>query len=215
MSSTTEIFSNVSKQITKIHELHWETGNEVNSKNAAEIMKRTRIALSSHTTRWHVKYEDGKKQFFKSAPRPIGRRFSYENQAPLKTSLQNLIQFRTYTTTGTAIVAGMMKSGTTEIREDGKVVSRTRVDGVSKQSIAILQKLNSGKQGTTMWQDFQTKKLSNKSRPGFEGKWKALKYIEEGRRNSMSKIDSNIKQGFKDGLARREKYANIKTEKVS
>lgn len=215
MSSTTEIFSNVSKQVTKIHELHWETGNEVNSKNAAEIMKKTRIALSQHTTRWHIKYEDGKKIFFKSAARSIGQRFAYEDQAPLKTSLQNLIQFRTYTTTGTAIVAGMMKSGTTEIRENGKVVSRTRVDGVSKESIAILQKLNSGKQGTTMWQDFQTKKLSNKSRPGFEGKWKAFKYIEEGRRNSMSKIDSNIKQGFKDGLARREKYANIKTEKVS
>lgn len=215
MSLSAEIFSNVSKQVTKIHELHWETGNEVNSKNAAEIMKKTRQALSSRTTRWHVMYEDGKKKFFKSAPRPIGRRFSYESQAPLKTSLQNLIQFRTYTTTGTAIVAGMMKSGTTEIRENGKVVSRTRVDGVSKQSIAILQKLNSGKQGTTMWQDFQTKKLSNESRKSFEGKWKALKYIEEGRRNSMSKIDSNIKQGFKDGLARREKYANMKMEKVS
>jgi len=159
MSPTTEIFSNVSKQVTKIHELHWETGNEVNSKNAAEIMKKTREALSSHTTKWHVIYKNGKKKFIKGAPRPIGQRFSYENQAPLKTSLQNLIQFRTYTTTGTAIVAGMMKSGTTEIREDGKVVSRTRVDGVSKESIAILQKLNNGLQGTTMWQDFQTKKL--------------------------------------------------------
>lgn len=214
MSSTTEIFSNVSKQVAKIHELHWETGNEVNSKNAAEIMKKTREASSSRTTRWQTIYKDGKKKFVKVSPRSIGQRLSYEGQ-PLKTTLQNLIQFRTYSTTGTAVVAGMMKSGTTEIRENGKIVSRTRVDGVSKQSIAILQKLNNGIQGTTMWQDFQTKKLSNKSRPGFEGKWKALKYIEEGRRNSMSKIDSNIKQGFKDGLARREKYANMKTEKVS
>ena len=66
-----------------------------------------------------------------------------------------------------------------------------------------------------MWQNFKTKKLSNKSKAGFEGKWKALRYIEAGRRNSMSKISTNIKQGFKDGLARREKYANVKMEKVS
>ncbi len=214
MSGTTEVFSNVSKSIAKIHELHWETGNEVNSKNAAEIMKQTRVALSSKTTRWQTIYDNGKKKFIKGAPRPIGQRVGYGGQ-PLKTELQNLIQFRTYTTTGTAIVAGMMKSGTTEIREDGKVVSRKRVDGVSKQSIAILQKLNDGKQGTTMWQDFKSKKLSSESLSSFEGKWKALKYIEEGRRNSMEKINTNIKQGFKDALQRREKYANMKAERVS
>lgn len=210
-----EVYSNIPSSLRKIYEAHWETGNEVGSKNGMAIAMASREALESHKTSYQTTVVNGKRIIKKSAPRAIGTIVNRRGQT-LNVRLKNFIQWRTYSTTGTTVVGGMFKSGTTEIRRNGKVVSKRRVDSVGKGSINILQKLNYGlnqnsnrinKVGNPF--DWQGKESMKK----FKGTHtKGLGFMEEGRRKAMSKVNKNTKEGFENAILRRN--LNQRMEKV-
>lgn len=211
MIGEASIYSNVPSSMRRIYEAHWETGNEVNSKSGAAIMKAQRAAMDKKQTHWHIEVKDGKRKFIfnPNITRSIGDIVKRDGTM-LGIRLQNLIQFRTYATKGTTVVTAPMKSGTTEIRKDGKVVGRTRVDSVGRGSISILRKLNYGlnRSSNTILQK-ESKQSSSfnwqgkSSRKQFKGKHEAFGFIEEGRRNALSKVNGYITTGFKDALSRR------------
>lgn len=209
------IDSNVSSSLKKIYEAHWETGNEIGSKNGMAIAMSSRKALESKRTAYNIEYKNGKRTIVKRGSRPIGTIVD-KNGRTLKTRLKNFIQWRTYSTTGTTVVGGMFKSGTTEIRKDGKVVSKKRVQSVGKGSINILQKLNYGLNKSSD----KINKVGNKfdwqgkrSMKNFRGSHtKGLNFMEEGRRNAMGEINKNLKDGFKNSLQRR--VVKAKMERV-
>ena len=208
MVGESNIYSNVPASLKQIYEAHWETGNEVNSQAGNAIKEAQRDALSSKKTHWHITYENGYRQFvYKNITRPIGDIVNRQG-VMIKLTLQNLIQSRTYATKGTTVVTAPMKSGTTEIRRDGRVVDRKRVDSVGKGNIDILQKLNYGLNGKSNKINRVNKSFSwqgEESKSSFEGKHKALNFIEEGRRKALPRVNGYIKNGFKDGLSRRAK----------
>ena len=222
MIGEASIYSNVSSSMKKIYEAHWETGNEVNSKAGAAIAEAQRKAMDKKQTHWHIEVKNGKRKFIfnPNITRSIGD-IVKRNGTMLGTRLQNFIQFRTYSTTGTTVVTAPMKSGTTEIRRDGKVVDRTRVDSVGKGSVSILRKLNYGLNGSS---DKILQKEKNQSsdfswqgessHEPFKGKHKALNFIEEGRRNALSKVNGYITRGFDEALSRRSQ-TSTKTVKVA
>ena len=206
-----EIQSNLSSSMKKIYEAHWETGNEIGSKNGYLIAMAQRAELKKQKTHYTTTVVDGKRKitYNKSTSRPFGTIID-KNGGTLATKLENFIQWRTYSSTGTTIVAAPMKSGTTEIRRNGRVINSTRVDGVGKGSINILQKLNYGLNGDSSmimkpngtdsfnWQ-------GGESMDRFKGTHqKARNFMEEGRRNVMGSVNRNIKQGFADAIKRRE-----------
>jgi len=211
-----EVYSNVTESLNKIREAHWETGNEVNSKSGAAIMYATRAAMNTKKTHWSIKYVNGKRRFvYSEKTRTIGEIVNRSGTI-LNTRLQNLVQYRTYSTKGTTVVVAAMKSGTTEIRENGKVVGSTRVDSVGSGSIDILQKLNYGLNSTSSAINMPSGSRAfdwqgKSSRESFKGKHKKMNFVEEGRRNAMGKVTGYINRGFEEALARR---SNIKTKTV-
>lgn len=207
-----EISSNVSSTMKKIYEAHWETGNEVGSKAGYVIAMSQRGWLRKQRTKYSIEYKDGKRKivYNPNGRRPFGTIVN-KRGVTLDTRLENFIQWRTYSTTGTTVVAAPMKSGTTEIRRNGKVVSKTRVDSVGKGSVDILQKLNYGLNANSDTINRVNKPFDwqgGESMKRFKGKHqKALMFMEAGRRKAMGSVNRIITQGFSEALSRRE---NIK-----
>lgn len=217
-------YSNASSSLQKIFDLHWESGVETNSKAGTAIMKSIRNELDKEKTYWKVVVKDGIRKFIKtSTARTVGTIVNRDG-ITLQTKLKNFIQFRTYGTTGTTVVGVPMKSGRTEIREDGKVVSSTPVDSVSKESINILNKLETGQainrmgsqthSGGKMWTKYRDNSRG-KSLEKFDGKWKARNYASKGRRNALGTVNTILSKGYQDALRRREKYSKTPMEKVA
>jgi hypothetical protein len=202
----------------KIYEAHWETGNEIASKNGKLIAYAQRVAFLKNRTHWSINYKNGKRQIVKRDRRTRMGAIVNRQGVTLRTRLHNLIQWRTYSTTGTTVVGGMFKSGTTEIRENGKVIGKTRVDSIGKGSINILQKLNYGLNANSdkineVGNDFNWNGGASMKR--FKGKHtKALHFAEEGRRNALGKVNDNIQNGFPKALERRARYTQVKMEKA-
>lgn len=200
--------SNVSTTMAKIYEAHWETGNEVHSKIGKNIAYAQRIELLKNRTKYRSEVINGKR-IIKSRERRtrFGAIINKQGQA-LETRLHNLIQWRTYSTKGTTVVAAPMKSGTTEIRRDGKVTGTVRVDSVGKGSIDILQKLNYGLNSASDKINVVNKPFNwqgKESMKRFKGTHtKGRMFMEVGRRNAMGKNDSIIREGFANASQRKD-----------
>lgn len=207
-----EISSNVSSTMEKIHEAHWETGNETGSRAGYVIAMSQRGHLKKQRTKYSVEYKDGARKIVKNENqrRPFGTIVNKQGKT-LSTRLENFIQWRTYSSTGTTVVAAPMKSGTTEIRKNGKVVKKTRVDSVGKGSIDILQKLNYGLNSSSDTIRKVNKPFDwqgGKSMSRFRGTHQnSPMFMEQGRRDAMGTVNKILTAGFSDALKRRE---NIK-----
>lgn len=218
-------YSNASSTLKKIFDMHWESGVETNSKAGTAIMKSIRAELDKEKTYWKVVItKEGKRRFVKtSTPQAVGTIVNRDG-ITLNTKLRNFIQFRTYGTTGTTVVGVPMKSGRTEIRENGMIVDSTPVDGISKESINILNKLNSGVANNTMgskthsggkmWTHYKDN-TRGKSLDSFDGKWERRDFAARGRRSAMGTVSDILNKGYEAALARREKYTKQPLRKVS
>lgn len=199
--------SNVSSTMTKIYEAHWETGNEVHSKIGKNIAYAQRIELLKQRTKYRSEVIGGKRIIKSDGRRTRFGRIVNKQGEILETRLHNLIQWRTYSTTGTTVVAAPMKSGRTEIRRDGKIVGSIPVSSVGKGSIDILQKLNYGLNSASDRINIVNKPFDwqgKESMKRFKGTHtKARLFMETGRRNAMSKNDSIIREGFANASQRK------------
>lgn len=199
--------SNVSTTMAKIYEAHWETGNEVHSKIGKNIAFSQRDELLKQKTKYKTLVRNGKRIIRTTSPKSFGEIIS-KTGSPLETELKNFIQWRTYSTTGTTVVAAPMKSGRTEIRRDGKIIGTERVDSVGKGSIDILQKLNYGLNSTSDKINVVNKPFNwqgKESMKRFKGTHtKGRMFMEVGRRNAMSKNDSIIREGFTNASQRKD-----------
>lgn len=208
---THTMYSNVSSTLQKIYEAHWETGNEVNSKAGKLIAFSQRAELERHQTFYGIKYVNGKRRIVRNkTSRSIGEIVNKQGIA-LKTKLPNLIQWRTYSSSGTTVVGGLFTRGYTEKRENGKVIDRIKVDPVGRGSMSILQKINYGLNDQSNQINSEGNPFSWDNGPSmekFKGKHVAREFAATGRRNVMGEVSSLLKQGFSDALARREKYIN-------
>lgn len=193
------VYSNVSETMQKIYEAHWETGNEIHSKIGFQTMESQRAELLKQKTAYNIEYKNGKRQIIKGGSRSFGVIVNRKGST-LSTQLKNLIQYRTYASKGTTVVGVPMKAGYTELRENGKIVGRTKVHSVGKGSIDILQKLNYGLDASSNTIQTVNKPFSwqgGESMGRFKGTHtKALLFMEAGRRNAMSKADSIMRKGL-------------------
>ena len=212
------IYSNVSESMKQIYEAHWETGNEIGSKNGQIIAFAQREALTQNKTHYDIEYVQGKRRIIKkSTSRDVGIIVNKQG-VQLSTKLDNFIQWRTYSSTGTTVVGGMFRSGSTEIRENGKVIAKTKVDSVGKGSINILQKLNYGLDTSSSKVNVVNNAYSWNGKPSiskFRGTHtEGYGFAEKGRRSAMGKVNDNIRNGFSVALARREKGIKAQMKKA-
>ena len=211
MSSKVEVYSNLEASMTRIHQAHWESGNEAHSKAAALTKKMMSHALKSKRTIYTTKIVNGVRHIVKSASHSMGDRIDHDTGRLMSTpNMANFIQFRTYSTTGTTVVGGLMKAGRTEVRRHGKIISTTPVFSVNQSSIDILEKISTGKTNKALW---NTKEggYSHESLSRFRGTHEnnPTNFIAQGKRNAISAIKVRIPRWTLDAIKNRE---NIKQE---
>jgi len=202
MSGTFEAYSNLSASMDKIHEAHWESGNEAHSKLGFLVKSSMEKALRKNKTNYTIQTnKNGKRLIVKeNTSHSMGDRFDAHSGKKLNTHMGNFIQWRTYSTTGTTVVGGLMKAGQTEIRDEGKVVGRTKVFGVHQESVDILEKISSGQLGKAKW--VHPRGVVSMKR--FVGTHKPTNFISEGKSSALSGADSKIVKWYKDAVNRRD-----------
>lgn len=195
-----ETYSNLSASMNKIYEAHWESGNEAHSKMGFQIKKSMSNALRRHRTNYTIKIINGERLIVKeNTSHAMGDRFSKDGKK-LSTHMGNFIQWRTYSTKGTTVVGGLMKAGYTETRDEGKVIGRTKVFGVSQASVDILEKISSGKVGKAEW--ISPRGITSMKR--FVGTHKPTNFIAEGKSSAMSGADAKISGYLSSAIKRRD-----------
>lgn len=195
----------------KIYEAHWESGNEAHSKMGFLVKSSLEKSLRSKKTNYTTKTVNGKRLIVKeNTSHSMGDRFDRKTGRKLSVHMGNFIQWRTYSTTGTTVVGGLMKAGYTETRKEGKIVGRAKVFGVRQESVDILEKISSGKVGKAEWVNPRGKKSMSR----FEGTHKATHFIEQGKASALSGASGKIEKYYATAVKRRENFKKQSMEKV-
>lgn len=204
--------SNLQKVLEKVYKAHWESGNEAHSKLGYQFKKSISTALTNKRTNYTVKSVNGKRRIVKTAQsRKFGIRYDKAGN-PLQYGMENFIQWRTYDATGTTVVGGVMKAGTTSIRENGRVVSSKKVIGVHSASVNILEKMNKGEVGLAKWinpsgtDSMKRFKGTHEKRPRF--------YIDQGKSIVIQTAGAKLDQWLKEAVARRDGQKEPPMKKV-
>jgi hypothetical protein len=203
MSHTFEAYSNLSASMDKIYQAHWESGNEAHSKMGFLVKKSLENSLKSKKTNWTTKMVDGKRLIVQSGSHSMGERFSHKDGRKLSVNMGNFIQWRTYSTTGTTVVGGLMKAGYTETRDEGKITGRMKVYSVNQSSVDILEKISTGKTGRAKWNK-ELGGYSAKSLKRFAGTHKPTNFIAEGKSSALTGASGKIEKYYATAIKRRD-----------
>lgn len=128
-------------------------------------------------------------------------------------NMMNFVTSFTMETTGTTVVGGVHKGFNPPKIRDGKIVGRMgRVNGVSKQTIAILEKLNSGAGGDyenyLRW-DGKKDSMFDKS------KWKKRHFFEKGWRDVKGQVVEDMTAQLKRLIGERANNIDLKEKKYA
>ncbi len=198
--------TNVGAEMRAIYDIHFESGNEAHSKAGYIIKKAIEDELHKNRTHYTTKMIDGKRRIIKNNSSHImGERFSRVTGKKLAVNIGNFVQWRTYASTGTTVIGGLFKGGTTEIRRNGRITERTEVYGVTQDSVDILEKISSGKTDKAKWKNYKTGKLTTKSIDNFDGTHKGNKFIEKGKSKGISIMKGKLEEWYDNAVKNRER----------
>lgn len=182
-----------SKDFIKIEQILTGTGIisklsmiEQSSKSGDKTRKAVRRAFISSHTQWTQKYVNGRRilQKRENYNSVLGKRIAHRNGGGIDdpANMANLIMSFTHKTTGTTVVGGTSPANSPVKIENGKVTGRLpRQAGISKQTIAILEKLNYGASRNSQgrfsdklaWRDGTKSMFSEET-------WKPRHFFEKG-----------------------------------
>lgn len=165
------------------------------SSKAGDIGRKSiRKEFRNETTEWSKEYKDGKLKFFKKTSK-LGIRINHQkNQGSISdpANMENMITSFTHQTTGTTVIMGGHKSHYPILIKNGEVIGYgNRQGSIARRTLAILEKLNSGKKDATY--------LSNMSRKGFNTgqfrgnqNYKNRNWAERGWNSAYSQVKSEM-----------------------
>ena len=211
-----ETYSDLKAAMTKIHEAHWESGIEAQSKMGWIVKDSISNAMKSKRTQWTTERKDGVRLIRKSGSHELGERIDFETGKKMSTpSMSNFIQWRTYSTTGTTVVGVPMKQGYTERRENGKVVKKIKAYGVGKQSVDIIEKMSTGSVGIALWleEGGGRSPISMKRFIGTHRKQPA-NFIADGKNKALSGMRAKLNKWYKEAASRRDDINSTPMERL-
>lgn len=221
MSVKIEIYDATTPLLEKIALLSRGVALESLSVAGSKIQKAARSALRSHSHNWFQYVRDGKVIIKKeeNALRELGLRMSHSSgDAANPSSMANFITSYLNEKSLLVVVGGRHKSLTPTKFDNGEAVGKMgRVSGVSKQSQAILHKLNTGERTITdksgniqhTW-DGQTKSM----RRFQNAKYKGRRFMEAGYSSSASSVVDSMTKRYELLLGKAVNRATIKVKKV-
>ncbi len=171
------------------------------SSKAGDIGRKSiRKEFRNETTEWSKEYENGKLVFFKKTSK-LGNRINHQkNKGSISdpSNMESMITSFTHQTTGTTVIMGGHKAYYPILIQNGEVKGYgNRQGSIARRTLAILEKLNSGKRDSTY--------LSNMSRKGFNtGQFRGNQiyhkrnWAERGWDSAYSQIKSEMTEKLHD-----------------
>lgn len=214
MIHETEVYSNLQAMLDKIYQVHWESGNEANSRFGFKLKDIMEDTLESKKTIWTTKVVDGKRRIVKTNSHSFGERIDRKTGLTASTpSMKNFIQVITYSSTGTTVIGGLNKEGYTEKRRNGKIVGRLKVFRVRQKSVDILEKMDSGKIGHALW---TTKDggYSPISKDRFKGTHTPTHFIAQSKGKAVGGYESDMSRYLAEAIRNRDNLNQEPMEKM-
>jgi hypothetical protein len=181
---------------------------EQTSKAGEIAVKSIRGEFDKATTEWSKEYEDGKLKAFKQHSK-LGMRLSHENKkTDNPDSMRSFIQHFTMVSSGTTVIMGAHKAHRPLTIQNGEVVGYEKKQStITRSTIAILEKLNSGKKSRL----YKSKFPEGSVRGQFKGnqKYKQRNWAEAG----MAKAHAQVKTEMTSKLA--TLIANYELQRVT
>lgn len=171
---------------------------EQSSKAGDLARKSIRSEFRKATTEWSKHYDKNGNLVIDKKTSKLGQRLSHQNQRTANPkSMESFIQSMTHMTTGTTVVMGAFKGHKPVKIEKGKIVGYEKyLSTVTRSSIAILEKLNSGEKSSTYMKAFPKGSVKGQFRG--KQKYKDRRWAEKG----FSKAYAGIKDEMTNKLAR-------------
>ena len=211
----------IKRILGSIHAISKESMLEQSSKAGSKIQKAVRARFLQSTTEWsqqYITYKNGKKRrvlmqgaiagkgfVMSKSEFGLGRRVSHSKMqnSDSPSNMARFITSFTMQTTGTTIVGGTHKSFTPPKIRNGKIVGTMgRVKGVSKQTLAILEKLNYGTTNTEH-SDYFRWHNGKESIENFKGKWKPRHFFEKGFNDVKSTVINDMTSRLEELIGQR------------
>lgn len=131
------------------------------SSKAGDIARKSiRKEFRNETTEWSKEYKDGKLKFFKKTSK-LGIRINHQkNQGSISdpSNMESMITSFTHQTTGTTVIMGGHKSHYPILIQNGEIKGYgPRQSSIARRTLAILEKLNSGKRDSVYWENMKRK----------------------------------------------------------
>lgn len=165
------------------------------SSKAGDIARKSiRKEFRSETTEWSKEYKDGKLKFFKKTSK-LGIRMNHQkNQGSISdpANIENMITSFTHQTTGTTVIMGGHKAYYPVEIKNGVVKGYgDRQSGITRRTLSILEKLNSGNIDSVYQSNRNNKKFNTGQ---FQGKqnYKKRNWAERGWNSAYSQVKSEM-----------------------
>lgn len=167
---------------------------EQSSKAGNIARKSIRKEFRNETTEWSKEYKDGKLKFFKRTSK-LGIRMNHQkNQGSISdpANMENMITSFTHQTTGTTVIMGGHKAYYPVEIKNGVVKGYgDRQSGITRRTLSILEKLNSGNIDSVYQSNRNNKKFNTGQ---FQGKqnYKKRNWAERGWNTAYSQVKSEM-----------------------
>lgn len=167
---------------------------EQSSKAGKIGMESIRNEFAKETTEWAKKYEDGKLKFSKKTSK-LGMRLKHEGKIGSEADPNNMlhmIDYFTHQTTGTTVIMGGHKAYYPVEIKNGVVKGYgDRQSGITRRTLSILEKLNSGNIDSVYQSNRNNKKFNTGQ---FQGKqnYKKRNWAERGWNSAYSQVKSEM-----------------------
>jgi hypothetical protein len=167
---------------------------EQSSKAGNIARKSIRKEFRNETTEWSKEYKDGKLKFFKKTSK-LGIRMNHQkNQGSISdpANMESMITSFTHQTTGTTVIMGGHKSHHPILIQNGEIKGYgPRQSSIARRTLAILEKLNSGKRDSVYWENMKRKGFNTGQFRGNQ-KYHQRNWAERGWNTAYSQVKSEM-----------------------
>ena len=207
--------------LTNIGIISKEAMIEQSSKAGNKGRNAIRRRMLQSTTEWTQQYIDGKRVLLKNkiagngfvmnkSNFKLGNRIAHRQGGGLDnpSNMANFITSFAMESTGTTVIGGVHKGFYPSQIKDGKIIGKLgRVSGVSRQTIAILEKLNNGSRG-----DYgQYLEWKNGKKSHFdESKWKKRHFFENGWNDVKGQIVTDMTTKLAEIIGKRANNMDLR-----
>lgn len=165
------------------------------SSKAGDIARKSiRKEFRNETTEWSKEYKDGKLKFFKKTSK-LGIRINHQkNKGSVSdpSNMENMITSFTHQTTGTTVIMGGHKSYYPILIQNGEIKGYgPRQSSIARRTLAILEKLNSGKRDSIYWENMKRKGFNTGQFRGNQ-KYHQRNWAEKGWNTAYSQVKSEM-----------------------